>query len=73
MASMRDIKRRRESIQQHVTDHQGDEAGFYREIAEGQTEDAEETKPYFDKMYETVSHMLANIGRISAAIRCFGQ
>ena len=58
MASMRDIKRRRESIQStsQITKAMKLVSTVKLQHAKGR---AEETKPYFDKMYETVSGMLA--------------
>lgn len=61
MASMRDIKRRRESIQStsQITKAMKLVSTVKLQKAKGH---AEETKPYFDKMYETVSSMLARSG-----------
>lgn len=61
MASMRDIKRRRESIQStsQITKAMKLVSTVKLQKAKGH---AEETKPYFDKMYETVSGMLARSG-----------
>lgn len=58
MASMRDIKRRRASIQStsQITKAMKLVSTVKLQHAKGR---AEETKPYFDKMYETVSGMLA--------------
>ena len=55
---MRDIKRRRESIQStsQITKAMKLVSTVKLQHAKGR---AEETKPYFDKMYETVSGMLA--------------
>ena len=50
MASMRDIKRRRDSIQSTGQKAKGK---------------AESTKPYFDLMYDTVKNMLAKSGNIN--------
>ncbi len=59
MASMRDIKRRKESIQStsQITKAMKLVSTVKLQKAKGR---AEETKPYFDKMYETVSRMLAH-------------
>ena len=61
MASMRDIKRRRESIQStsQITKAMKLVSTVKLQKAKGH---AEETKPYFQKMYETVSGMLARSG-----------
>ena len=61
MASMRDIKRRRESIQStsQITKAMKLVSTVKLQKAKGH---AEETKPYFNKMYETVSGMLARSG-----------
>lgn len=61
MASMRDIKRRKESIQStsQITKAMKLVSTVKLQKAKGH---AEETKPYFDKMYETVSGMLARSG-----------
>lgn len=58
MASMRDIKRRKASIQStsQITKAMKLVSTVKLRHAKGR---AEETKPYFDKMYETVSGMLA--------------
>ena len=58
MASMRDIKRRKASIQStsQITKAMKLVSTVKLQHARGR---AEETKPYFDKMYETVSGMLA--------------
>ncbi|MCR5797337.1 MAG: ATP synthase F1 subunit gamma [Eubacterium sp.] len=58
MASMRDIKRRRSSIQStsQITKAMKLVSTVKLQHAKGR---AQETKPYFDKMYETVSNMLA--------------
>lgn len=59
MASMRDIKRRKASIQStsQITKAMKLVSTVKLQKAKGR---AEETKPYFHKMYETVSGMLAN-------------
>lgn len=61
MASMRDIKRRRASIQStsQITKAMKLVSTVKLQKAKGH---AEETKPYFNKMYETVSGMLAKSG-----------
>lgn len=61
MASMRDIKRRRDSIQStsQITKAMKLVSTVKLQKAKGH---AEETKPYFNKMYETVSGMLAHSG-----------
>lgn len=63
MASMRDIKRRRESIQStsQITKAMKLVSTVKLQHAKGR---AEETKPYFDKMYETVSGMLSRSGNV---------
>lgn len=67
MASMRDIKRRKESIQStsQITKAMKLVSTVKLQKAKGH---AEETKPYFDKMYETVSGMLARSGGNSSGI-----
>ena len=64
MASMRDIKRRRESITStsQITKAMKLVSTVKLQKAKGR---AEESKPYFEKMYETVSGMLAKSGNIS--------
>lgn len=61
MASMRDIKRRKSSIQStsQITKAMKLVSTVKLQKAKGH---AEETKPYFDKMYQTVSGMLAKSG-----------
>ncbi len=63
MASMRDIKRRRESIQStsQITKAMKLVSTVKLQHAKGR---AEETKPYFEKMYETVSGMLSRSGNV---------
>lgn len=63
MASMRDIKRRKASIQStsQITKAMKLVSTVKLQHAKGR---AEETKPYFDKMYETVSGMLAKTQNI---------
>ncbi len=65
MASMRDIKRRRDSIQStsQITKAMKLVSTVKLQKAKGH---AEETKPYFNKMYETVSGMLARSGGSSS-------
>lgn len=64
MASMRDIKRRRDSIQStgQITKAMKLVSTVKLQKAKGK---AESTKPYFDLMYETVSSMLAKSGNIT--------
>lgn len=64
MASMRDIKRRKESIQStgQITKAMKLVATVKLQKAKQRAEDA---KPYFDHMYETVSSMLRKSGTIS--------
>ena len=64
MASMRDIKRRRESITStsQITKAMKLVSTVKLQKAKGR---AEESKPYFEKMYETVSGMLAKSGNIN--------
>ena len=61
MASMRDIKRRKASIQStsQITKAMKLVSTLKLQKAKGH---AEETKPYFNKMYETVAGMLAKSG-----------
>ena len=61
MASMRDIKRRKESIQStsQITKAMKLVSTVKLQKAKGH---AEETKPYFNKMYETVAGILAKSG-----------
>ena len=61
MASMRDIKRRRESITStsQITKAMKLVSTVKLQKAKGR---AEESKPYFEKMYDTVSGMLAKSG-----------
>lgn len=65
MASMRDIKRRRSSIQStsQITKAMKLVSTVKLQKAKGH---AEETKPYFNKMYQTVSGMLAHSGGSSS-------
>lgn len=64
MASMREIKRRKGSIQstQQITKAMKLVSTVKLQRAKGR---AESSKPYFDYMYETVSSMLAKSGNIS--------
>ncbi len=64
MASMRDIKRRKESIQStgQITKAMKLVATVKLQKAKQKAEDA---KPYFDHMYETVNSMLRKSGEIS--------
>ena len=64
MASMKDIKRRKESIQStgQITKAMKLVATVKLQKARGRAENA---KPYFDAMYETVSTMLARTGDIN--------
>ena len=68
MASMRDIKRRRTSIQStsQITKAMKLVSTVKLQKAKGR---AEETKPYFEKMYETVSGMLSRSGSSSNLYR----
>ena len=64
MASMRDIKRRRDSIQStgQITKAMKLVSTVKLQKAKGK---AESTRPYFDLMYETVRNMLAKSGNIN--------
>ncbi len=64
MASMRDIKRRRESVQStgQITKAMKLVSSVKLQKAKA---GAEESKPYFDTMYETVAGMIANSGQMS--------
>lgn len=59
MASMRDIKRRKESIQSTSQITKAMKLVSTVKLQKAK-ERAEEAKPYFEKMYETVSRMLAH-------------
>lgn len=61
MASMRDIKRRRASIQSTSQITKAMKLVSTVKLQKAKSH-AEETKPYFDKMYQTVSGMLARSG-----------
>ena len=64
MASMRDIKRRRDSIEStgQITKAMKLVSTVKLQKAKGK---AESTRPYFDLMYETVKNMLAKSGNIN--------
>lgn len=64
MASMRDIKRRKESVQStgQITKAMKLVSSVKLQHAK---EVAEESKPYFNKMYETVAHIIAKSGEMS--------
>ena len=64
MASMRDIKRRKTSIQgtQQITKAMKLVSSVKLTKAK---QNAEESKPYFDTMYETVAGMIAKSGQMS--------
>ena len=64
MASMRDIKRRKESVQStgQITKAMKLVSSVKLQHAKGA---AEEAKPYFDTMYETVADMIAKSGTIN--------
>lgn len=64
MASMRDIKRRKESVAStgQITKAMKLVSSVKLQHAKGV---AEESKPYFDAMYETISAMIAKSGTIS--------
>lgn len=72
MASMRDIKRRRDSIQStgQITKAMKLVSTVKLQKAKGK---AERTKPYFDLMYETVCNMLAKSGNINHKYLKAGQ
>ncbi len=72
MASMRDIKRRRESITStsQITKAMKLVSTVKLQKAKGR---AEESKPYFEKMYETVSGMLARSGNVSNPYLASGE
>lgn len=63
MASMRDIKRRRSSIQSTEQITKAMKLVSTVKLQKSRTR-AENSKPYFDLMYETVSSMLAKSGNI---------
>ena len=67
MASMRDIKRRKDSIQStgQITKAMKLVSTVKLQKAKGR---AENTKPYFDLMYETVQSILAKSGHINISI-----
>lgn len=64
MASMRDIKRRKESVQST-----GQITKAMKLVSSVKLQHAkvvaEESKPYFNKMYETVAHIIAKSGEMS--------
>jgi ATP synthase F1 gamma subunit len=64
MASMKDIKRRKSSIQstQQITKAMKLVSTVKLQKAKGR---AEQTNPYFNYMYQTVSSMLAKSGNIN--------
>ncbi|MBQ4463099.1 MAG: ATP synthase F1 subunit gamma [Eubacterium sp.] len=72
MASMRDIKRRRESITStsQITKAMKLVSTVKLQKAKGR---AEESKPYFEKMYDTVSSMLAKSGNVQNAFLGTGK
>ena len=67
MASMKDIKRRKSSIQstQQITKAMKLVSTVKLQKAKGR---AEQTNPYFNYMYQTVSSMLAKSGNINHTI-----
>ena len=64
MASMRDIKRRRESVQSTGQITKAMKLVSSVKLQKAKT-GAEESKPYFETMYETVAGMIANSGEMS--------
>lgn len=64
MASMRDIKRRRESVQSTGQITKAMKLVSSVKLQKAKT-GAEESKPYFDTMYETVASMIAKSGNMS--------
>ena len=64
MASMRDIKRRKSSIQSTQQITKAMKLVSTVKLQKAKTR-AEETNPYFNYMYQTVSSMLARSGNIS--------
>lgn len=72
MASMRDIKRRKESIQStgQITKAMKLTATVKLQKAKAKAEDA---KPYFDRMYATVNNMLLKSGTLSHPFLNAGQ
>lgn len=64
MASMRDIKRRKESIQSTLQITKAMKLVSTVKLQRAKTR-AENAKPYFDKMYETVQSILAKSGNIN--------
>ncbi|MBO6108486.1 MAG: ATP synthase F1 subunit gamma [Eubacterium sp.] len=72
MASMRDIKRRRESITNTSQITKAMKLVSTVKLQKAKTR-AEESKPYFEKMYETVSGMLAKSGNINLPYLSSGE
>ena len=64
MASRRDITRRKESVQSTEQSTKAMELGSAVELTKAKQK-AEESKPYFDTMYETVAGMIAKSGQMS--------
>ena len=64
MASMRDIKRRKGSIQSTQQITKAMKLVSTVKLQKSKTR-AENTKPYFNQMYSTVSSMLAKSGNIN--------
>ena len=63
MASMRDIKRRKSSIQSTQQITKAMKLVSTVKLQKAKTK-AEETNPYFDHMYQTVSSMLKRSGSV---------
>lgn len=64
MASMRDIKRRKESVQSTGQITKAMKLVSSVKLTKAK-QNAEESKPYFDTMYETVAGMIAKSGQLS--------
>ena len=64
MASMRDIKRRKESVQSTEQITKAMKLVSSVKLTKAK-QNAEESKPYFDTMYETVAGMIAKSGQMS--------
>ena len=64
MASMRDIKRRKESVQSTEQITKAMKLASSVKLTKAK-QNAEESKPYFDTMYETVAGMIAKSGQMS--------
>ena len=64
MASMRDIKRRKESVQSTEQITKAMKLVSSVKLTKAK-QNAEESKPYFDTMYETVAGMIAKSGHMS--------